>query len=46
MEKTQEGFVSRYWPLLLIGGFLVLSAAGPEYLHRKYSRRTSGRSRR
>lgn len=37
--KAQESFLSKYWPLLLVGGFLVLSAVGPEYLHRKYGKR-------
>lgn len=40
-QQKEQSFVGKFWPLLLVGGILFLSAAGPEYLHRKYGRRGS-----
>ena len=44
--KTQQSLLSKYWPLLMLGGIFALSVFGPEYLHNKYGSRSSGRSRR
>ena len=32
-------FFNKYFMLFVIGGILLVSAVGPEYLHRKYGRR-------
>lgn len=39
IQTKEQTFFAKYWPLLLLGGILLASAAGPEYLHRKYGRK-------
>lgn len=39
VPAPEQTFFSKYWVLLVLGGILLVSAAGPEYLHRKYGRR-------
>jgi hypothetical protein len=39
VPASEQSFFSKYWVLLVLGGILLVSAAGPEYLHRKYGRR-------
>ena len=39
VPAPEHTFFSKYWVLLVLGGILLVSAAGPEYLHRKYGRR-------